>query len=145
MMEKMESAPIAGPKPIGKLAEIAVGAYTDIISIVAPSSAKYGDVVSITVQVKNLASYAIYVAATGRYDGVDIAFSPDYASVGAGAPYSFTASFTMPNKNIKLEAWSFYWAETLWYQDDYEYVNIALAAAPQPEFASFGITDYSKL
>ena len=131
MRNDIESAPIAGPRPIGELAEIAVGAYTDIVSITAPSSAKYGDTVSVTVQVKNLASYAIYIAATGRYDGVDIAFSPDYASVGAGATYSFTISFTMPNNNIKLEAWSWYWTGTEWYQDDYEYVNIALAAAPE--------------
>jgi hypothetical protein len=128
MENYIESAPIAGPRPIGELAEIAVGAYTDIVSITAPSQASYGQTVNVTVKVKNLASYAIYIAVTGRYDGVTIPFSPDYASVGAGATYSFTSLFTMPNNNIKLEVWSWYWTGTEWYQDDYEYVNIALAA-----------------
>jgi len=119
------SPPTRGPRGAGL--EVAAGAYTDIISIVAPASAKYGAAVSVTVKVKNLATYAIYISVTGRYDGVNIVFSPDFASVGAGATYSFTKSFTMPNKSIKLEAWSWYWDGAKWYQDDYEYVNIALA------------------
>ena len=145
MENYIETPPLTGPRPVGQLAEVAAGAYTDIVSIIAPSSAKYGDVVSITVKVKNLYTVAIYIAVTGRYNGVDIAFSPDYATVGAGATYTFTGSFTMPNKSIKLEAWSFYWTGTEWYQDDYEYVNIALAAAPTPEFQSFGIAEYNKV
>lgn len=119
------SPPTRGPRGAGL--EVAAGAYTDIISITAPASAKYGAAVSVTVKVKNLATYAIYISVTGRYDGVNIVFSPDFASVGAGATYSFTKSFTMPNKSIKLEAWSWYWDGAKWYQDDYEYVNIALA------------------
>jgi len=51
--------------------------------------------------------------------------------VGAGATYSFTRSFTMPNKDVRLEVWSFYWIGTEWYQDDYSYVDIALAAPPE--------------
>jgi hypothetical protein len=104
------------------------GTYTDIVSITAPASAKYGDAVSVTVKVKNIFSLPLNIAVTGRYNGVDIAFSPVYATVGAGVTYSFTSSFTMPNKNIKLDVWSSYWVDYVgWYQDDYEYVNIALA------------------
>ncbi len=112
------------------IGEVAAGTYTDIISITAPASAKYGDTVSVTVKVKNIFSLPLNIAVTGRYDGVDIAFSPVYATVGAGATYSFTKSFTMPNKSIKLDVWSSYWVDYVgWYQDDYEYVNIALAEA----------------
>ena len=107
--------------------EVAVGKYTDIVSITAPASAKYGDTVSVTVKVKNIYSFPLNIAVTGRYNGVDISFSP-IATVPAGATYSFTKSFTMPNKSIKLDVWSSYWVDYVgWLQDDYEYVNIALA------------------
>jgi len=128
-MEDMVNPPQAGPLALGAVV-IGAGAYTDIISITAPSSAKYGDTVSVTVKVKNLYTSAIYIGASGRYDGSG-AFSPNYASVEAGATYSFTYSFTMPNQNIRLDVWSWYWTGTEWYQDDYEYVNIALAAPPE--------------
>jgi hypothetical protein len=105
------------------------GTYTDIVSITAPASTKYGDAVSVTVKVKNIFSLPLNIAVTGRYNGVDIAFSPTFANVGAGETYSFASSFTMPNKNIKLDVWSSYWVDYVgWVQDDYEYVNIALAA-----------------
>ncbi|GAI99041.1 unnamed protein product, partial [marine sediment metagenome] len=34
---------------------------------------------------------------------------PDYIWIDPGKNYSFTASFTMPNKDIRLHAWSYYW------------------------------------
>lgn len=111
------------------IGEVAAGTYTDIISITAPASAKYGDAVSVTVKVKNIFSLPLNIAITGKYNGVNISFSPSFKSVGAGATYSFTSSFTMPNKSIKLDVWSSFWVDYVgWYQDDYEYVNITLAA-----------------
>ena len=141
----IETPPLVGPRPVGQLAEVAAGAYTDIVNIIARASAKYGDKVDVTVKIKNLASYTIYIAATGHYNGVDIAFIPDYAAVGAGETYSFTKSFTMPNKSIRLHVWSWFWIGTDWYQDDYEYVDIALSApaVPEPEFSGFAVSDYS--
>ena len=103
------------------------GTYTDIVEIVAPSSAGAGDLVNVEVKVRNLYTAPIYIAVSGRYNGVDIAFSPDWPVVEAGAIQSFTASFTMPNNDILLEAWSFYWTGTEPYQDDYDYVDIPLA------------------
>lgn len=105
---------------------VAVGAYTDIINIIAPSQAWAGDPVSIEVQVRNLHAAAIYIAVSGRYNGVDIAFSPEYATVDAGGTYSFTSSFTMPNNDVRVHIWSFYWTGAEWYQDDYDYIDIAL-------------------
>ena len=122
----LEAPPIAGPGPIGQLAAIAVGAYTDIVSVIAPAEAAYGDWVSVEVRVKNLADYGIYIAVTGRHNGVDISFSPEYATVDPGATYSFTSSFRMPDSDIRLDVWSFFWTGTEWYQDDYDYVDIAL-------------------
>ncbi len=133
--------PIGRPSP--GIAGIAKGSYTDIIEIIAPSEAASGAKVSIEVKVKNIWDKSFYIAATGQYDGIDIAFSPDYANVGAGATYSFTSSFTMPNKGVKVDVWSFYWTGTEWYQDDYDYVNIVLAAL-KSEFRGFGVNEYNK-
>lgn len=108
---------------------IAVGAYTEIIATVVPSEAQAGDPVNVEVQVRNLHTAAISIAVTGRYNGVDIAFSPEWATVEAGATYSFTSSFTMPSTDIRLHVWSFYPVEvdgTEPYQDDYDYIDIAL-------------------
>jgi hypothetical protein len=142
-IDRHESSPVRGPGRVGQLAAIAAGAWTDIVGIYGPAQAALGELVSIRVDVKNLASYGIYIALTGQYDGVSLSFSPDYAGVDPGATYSFTASFTMPNKDIKLDIWSFFWTGTEWYQDDHEVVYISLKELT-PEFYGFGITDYSK-
>ena len=141
-MEGYETPPVAGPGPIGQLAAIAVGAWTDIVDIIAPASAAYGDRVNVEVKIRNLATFGIYIAPTGRYNGVDLAFSPEYAAVGAGETHSFTTWFTMPNHDVRVYVWSFYWVEPDWYQDDYGYVDIALEAVPEPQFRGFGVTEY---
>ncbi|MBA7663609.1 hypothetical protein ES703_71654 [subsurface metagenome] len=119
--------PPNGPGPLGHLAAIAIGAYTEIVDIIAPVEAAYGDLVSVEVRVRNLYSSPIYIATTGHYDGIDFALAPEYATVEAGATYSFTYSFVMPSNDVRLEVWSFYWVEEIsdWYQDDYSYVDIA--------------------
>jgi len=122
------------------------GTYTDITEIVAPSSAAAGGAVQVMVKVKNTFSLPLNIAVTGRYNGVDVSFSPNFATVGAGATYSFTSSFTMPNRSVKLDVWSSYWVDYVgWYQDDYEYVNIALAAELQPSISQFQIVDFVKI
>ena len=123
--------PSAGPNVIGFSAAIAQGAYTEIVDIIAPSQAAFGDLVNVEVKVKNIGDFAFYVAVTGRYDETVLTFSPDYAAVDAGAIQSFTTSFTMPDKGARVHAWSFYWTGEEWYQDDYDYVDIALEAIPE--------------
>ena len=130
-MDGYETPPIAGPGPIGQLAEVAVGAFTSIEAIIAPAEAAYGELVTVEVSVRNLGDIPIYIATTGRYDGIEFALDPEYATVGAGATYSFTKTFSMPNNDIRLDVWSFYWTGTEWYPDDYSYVDIALAAPPE--------------
>ena len=136
--------PPAGRPSPADIAGIAKGNYTEIVGIIAPSETASGAKVSIEAKVKNIWTKSFYIAVTGRYDGVDIAFKPDYANVGAGATYSFTSSFTMPNKSVKVDVWSFYWTGTEWSQDDYRYVNIALKALPKSEFRGFGVNEYNK-
>ena len=130
-MDGSQNPPSYGPRGIGQLAEIGVGAYTDITAIYGPAEAAYGDLVSVEVRVRNLSGSPIYIATTGRYDSIDFALNPEYASVGAGLTQSFTYSFYMPNNDVRLDVWTFYWTGTEWYQDDHEYVAIALAVPPE--------------
>ncbi len=141
-MESVMNRPEAGPTVLGSVASLAVGAYTDIVSIIAPSEAAPGAIVNIEAQVKNLGTFSFYIAVTDQQDGVDIAMTPDYASVDPGATYSFYGSFTMPSKSVRVYVWSFFWTGTEWYQDDSAYVDIALAVLA-PQFQGFGIEDYS--
>jgi len=124
--------PVSGPGPVGQIGVIAAGNYTDIVAIIAPSEAAAGDLVSIEIRVKNIWTGSFYIAVTGRYNGVNISFSPDYAAVGAGATYSFTTSFTMPNNDIRLDVGSWYWTGDEWIQDAQDYVDIALEVEAPP-------------
>lgn len=119
------------------------GAYTDIREIIAPSSARAGEVVPITAKIKNLASYAIYISASAKYDDSVFYLIPDYISVGAGSTQSFVGSFTMPNKKVRVYVWSYYWTGDEWYLDDEEYIDISLAEL-DVEFSQFEILDYSR-
>ena len=142
-MDGNQTPPSSGPSRIGQLADIGVGTYTDIVAIYGPAEAAYGDQVSIQAVAKNLYTTAIYISVSGRRDGVDFGFSPDYANVDAGRTYTFTYSFSMPNKDIRLDVWTYYWTGTEWVVDDHEYVVIKLKAVPAPEFAGFKITEYT--
>ena len=131
-MEGYITPPSVGPGRVGQLAAIAAGYYTEIVKIITLSEAASEEIVWFEVWVRNLHSAPIYIATTGRYNGVDLLFSPDYATVDAGATYSFITSFTMPNKDITIDVWSWYWTGTEWVQDDHSYVDIALAEVVEP-------------
>jgi len=103
-----------------------VGIYTDITEIVAPSSARAGDSVDITARVRNLADYSIYISTSGKFDNTIFYLYPESSSVGAGATYSFSGSFTMPNRKVRVYVWSWFWTGSEWYQDDAAYVDISL-------------------
>lgn len=121
---------IAASPPSG-LSAIAIGTHTWIVDIIAPASANAGDLVNVEVRVRNISTESIAIScATGLYDETPLYFSPDYLWVAPGSTQSFTASFTMPNKDIRLHVGSFYWTETGWVQDDYAYVDITLAGVP---------------
>jgi len=126
------AAPPSGPSYIGQLAEVAVGAYTEIEAIIAPAQATPGDLVTVEARVRNLHTGTIYIATTGRYDSVDILPTEDYATVDPGETRSFYFSFTMPPNDVELRVWSFYWTGDEWYQDDYSYVDIALVVVAPP-------------
>jgi len=105
--------------------------YAEIVDIIAPASAPAGEQVSIEAKVKNLAAQVIYISTSGRFDTTIFYLYPEYETVGAGATYSFSGSFTMPGKGVRVYVWSYYWTGTEWYLDDESYVDIALAEAYQ--------------
>ena len=143
-MEETVHPPQAGPRVLGAVIDVAAGAYTSITEITAPSSAMAGDTVDIVVRVKNLSTYSFYIAVTASYDGVTIPITPDYQSVNPGAIGVYNGSFTMPNKSITLDVWSFYWTGTEWYQDDHSAVSISLLTLT-PQFHGFAIAQYNKV
>jgi len=126
-MEGYQTAPQAGPKVLGAKAPLAAGAWTSIVSIIAPAEAAPGQLVNVEVRVKNIGDYGFYIAVTAQYDGVDISMSPDYAGVDPGATYSFYGSFTMPSYAVTISVWSFFWDGTSWIQDDSATKNVAVA------------------
>ena len=121
-----------------------MGTYTQITEIVAPSSAVAGSSVSIVAKIKNLGTYAFYICASGKYDDTIFYLYPEYASVNAGATYSFSGSFTMPTKKVRVYVWSYFWTGSAWYLDDTAYVDIDLAALT-PAITQFQIVDYQKV
>ncbi|GAI62885.1 unnamed protein product [marine sediment metagenome] len=107
---------------------------TEIVNIFGPIAANAGELVNIDVRVKNTFSEALSIScATALYDDTPLTFNPDYIWVDPGSIQSFTASFAMPNKDIRLRVGSFHWTETGWVQDDYRYVDILLGEAPPEE------------
>ena len=58
--------PIAGPQNLTPVKAVAAGAWTDIVSIIAPTEASPGDTVDIQVRVKNLATFSFYIAVTAQ-------------------------------------------------------------------------------
>lgn len=139
-----EAIPPAGVRGSRRIAAIAAGAYTDIVSIYGPAEAVSGEKVTLQIVIRNLLDYGFYIAATVDISGVTVTVSPDYAGVDPGATATFSASFFMPNKDITVDVWSWFYTGTDWVSDDHEAVVIKVKALPSPEFSTFGVTDYSK-
>jgi len=112
-------------------AAVALGAYTNIVDIIAPASASAGELVNIEAKVKNLAGHDIYISTSGRFDTTIFYLYPEYSIVGAGVTSSFSGSFIMPSKDARVYVWSYYWTGTEWYLDDESYVDIVLAEVYQ--------------
>lgn len=109
------------------------GAYTDIVSVTGPASVAPGQKVELTVSVKNKATYSIYISTTARYDNTEFDLRPGYTLTAAGKTVKFSGSFTMPNEDVTVRVWSFYWTGTEWYQDDDYQVSIKVA---KPTFSN---------
>ncbi len=118
--------------------------YADIITIDAPSSAPAGEQVIVDVSVKNISGSDQYLAVTAVYDSTSFPFQFDYLLVSPGQTVIFRGWFTMPSKNVKVTAWSWYWDGSKWVQDDQMTKDIALAVLT-PQVSEFQILDFSKV
>jgi hypothetical protein len=128
--------------------------YADIVEIVAPSQAAPGDLVNITVRVKNLYSAPIGIMVVGvpEYSGLPPAqyiegLYPQQAvaNVDAGATYSFNGYFYMPDNAVTVHAYSYwYGADGSWYFDD-EMTKVVNLAALTPQVSEFKIADFYKV
>ncbi len=109
------------------------GTYTQIVDIVAPSSAVAGETVPVTIKIKNIWTFAITVMRVVYIDG--IYFEPDNgveADIPAGATHSFPGHFTMPDKSITIEARSYYYGvDHIYHLDDTKTKDVSLGVAPE--------------
>ena len=124
--------------------------YAQIVEIVAPSQAVSGERVDITVRIKNTYSSAIGIMVGGALEyGVTpwpgITFPSNSANVNAGATYSFSGYFTMPNKAVTIHAYSYwYGADSAWHFDDEKTKSVNLATLT-PQVSEFKIADFTKV
>ncbi|WP_411814418.1 hypothetical protein [Dehalococcoides mccartyi] len=124
--------------------------YADIIEIVAPSEAQAGSRVDITVRIKNTYSAAIGIMVGGALEyGVSpwpgISFASPSANVNAGATYSFSGYFTMPDKKVTIHAYSYwYGADSAWHFDDEMTKIVNLAEVVASQFGSIEIVSYER-
>ena len=124
--------------------------YADIFQIVAQSEAIQGTRVDITVKIKNTHSAAIGIMVGGALEyGVSpwpgITFPSPSSNVNAGATYSFSGYFTMPDKNVTIHAYSYwYGADSSWHFDDEMTRTVNLVSIPESQFGSIEITSYSR-
>jgi len=118
--------------------------YADIIAINAPASAATGDTVIVDVSVKNIGSTDWNIAVTAGYDSTSVPFQFDYLLVSPGQTVIFRGWFTMPSKNVKVTAWSWYWDGNNWVQEEQMTKDIAVAVLT-PQVSDFRIADFYKV
>lgn len=124
--------------------------YADIVEIIAPSEAKPGDRVDITVRIKNTYSSSVGVMAGGALEyGVSpwpgISFPDPSANVDGGATHSFSGYFTMPDKRVTIHAYSYYYgSDGYWHFDDEMTRTINLAEEIESKFGSIAIISYQR-
>ena len=84
------------------------GTYTEIVEIVAPSSAVSGSTVSVEVKIKNLYSSTIHIYCGALIDSGTRFIDWLDAWVNSGVTQSFFGSFVMPNNDITINAHSYF-------------------------------------
>ncbi|GAI04014.1 unnamed protein product, partial [marine sediment metagenome] len=127
-MDPYEAHQIGAPVPIGQRAAVAAGTYTNIVDIVAPSSARAGETVSVTIRIKNIWTGYVHVAAIGLWDSEERFIDWLREWISAGDTYSFSGSFVMPDRDVTIHAYSYFEAaDDYWYFDDEAEKAVSLA------------------
>ncbi|MBI4295880.1 MAG: hypothetical protein HY667_02045 [Chloroflexi bacterium] len=124
--------------------------YAQIVEIVAPSQAVPGDLINVTVRIKNLYSAPIGIMVGGALEygatpWPGISFPANSANVDAGAIWEFSGYFYMPDKGVTIHAYSYwYGADGLWYLDDEKTRSVSVTTLT-PQISEFRIADFNKV
>lgn len=118
------------------------GTYTDIVGIIAPSSAMPGEPVSIEAQVKNIhPAGTITITATGKIDDTPIYFGSVGYQVPYGSTQSYYETFTMLSGGVAVHVWSWVRAtDGSWIVDDH--TSVVVADVEAPEYPASDIADF---
>ena len=84
------------------------GTYSEIVEIVAPSSAVAGESVPVTIKIKNIWTGYLHVYAVGVWDSEERFIDWLDYWIPSGSTHSFSGSFVMPARNVTIHAYSYY-------------------------------------
>lgn len=106
------------PPPVGyNPSVVMMGKYTDIVKINAPDSAAQGELVNVTVRVKNIDSlFDHLVACVVIVDG--LRFIDEVAIIPSLKTHSFSGAFGMAGGDVTIYAYSYYPYYGEWILDD---------------------------
>lgn len=122
-----------------------VGPYTKIVEIIAPDSALAGEIVPVTFRIKNLWMATIPIWAVGVLDSELTFIRWEVFWVPAGETYSYSGSFTMPDRDVVIHAYTYFMAEDGYqYLDDSASKNVNLLEVA-PALSDFEIRSFSKI
>ena len=119
--------------------------YTEIVEILAPESAVADSTVNVAVAIKNTWSATIHVYCVAVLDSESRFIDWLDAWVNPGVTHYFNGSFVMPNKDVRINVYS-YWEDTDGYvhSDDSMSKDVKLAELA-PQVSDFSIADYVKV
>ena len=126
------------------------GLYTEIVEVVAPSSAAAGETVYIQVKIKNRHTSTIGIMVGGALEygptpWPSINFPDNWDNVAPGATHTFYGWFTMPDSDVTIHAYSYYYSPDYgWIFDDEKTKKVSLVAL-KPDISQFEILDYIKV
>lgn len=113
------------------------GEKTEVTEVVVPSSAQAGAAVSVQVKIKNTTDSPLTVMAGGALEyGVTpwpaISFTDGSTEIAAGEEESFSGSFTMPQSDVTVHGYGYYYDEDegAWYFDDEAADGVTAVEAP---------------
>jgi len=116
----------------------------DIVKVDAPVSVLPGDYAIVDVTVKNISGSDKDIAITGVFDSSNITEQFNDLILSPSQVVVFRGWFIMPNDNVRLTIWSWYWNGTSWVHDATNYVDISLATLV-PTISEFLIQDFVKV
>ncbi len=122
------------------------GTYTEIVEIQAPDEGVAGDTVNVAVGIRNTWTDAVHIYCVAVLDSESRFIDWLDAWVDPGETHYFNGSFVMPERDVTINAFSYFQAsDGNVYLDDSQARDVKLSAAPAPTITNFSIADYVKV